>query len=87
MTVPLSNVRVRGRICCSSREAIEAKVAGPVSAAELNPAPELDLDPFSLEFLVVPSRPALMRQREDMQRKAEVLLDEVLTDVRFDAGS
>jgi hypothetical protein len=66
MTVPLSNVRVRGRICCSSREAIEAKVTGPVSAAEL---------------------PALMRQREDMQRKAEVLLDEVLTDVRFDAGS
>jgi hypothetical protein len=58
-----------------------------VSAAELNSAPELDLDPFSLEFLVVLSRPALIRQREDMQRKAEVLLDEVLTDVRFDAGS
>ena len=140
-----------------------------MSAAELNSAPELDLDPFSLEFLVDPyashatlrdagpvvrlsrygiwavaryaevlailqdwktfcsgrgtglcdlakeepwwppsivleadpplhtrtrsvlskvlARPALMRLREDMQRKAEVLLDEVLTDARFDAIS
>jgi cytochrome P450 len=140
-----------------------------MSAAELNPAPELDLDPFSLEFLADPypshatlrdagpvirlsrygiwavarhaevlavlqdwktfcsgrgtglcdlarekpwwppsiileadpplhtrthgvlskvlSRPALMRLREDMQRKAEALLDEVLADARFEAVS
>jgi cytochrome P450 len=33
------------------------------------------------------SRPALMRLREDMQRKAEALLDEVLADARFEAVS